>query len=122
MASANEADAAGARLMIVFRSIDRPELALEEDDVALCDTCDADDATCHVCRGYGLVHGYDSHGLGLPVVVDSGTPPARAELPPRLPGRAPYGYHRRTADRPTDSGSKGLGSCGLGEAPQICAA
>ena len=66
--------------MTVFRSVDRPELALEEDGVSLCDECDGMDSTCGVCRGYGLVHGYDSHGFGYPVAVESGPARARPEL------------------------------------------
>lgn len=66
----------------VFRSVERPELVLEEDDVALCDECcGLDSDGCPTCRGHRILHGYSQGGRGLPVVVEdtqgrasSGTP------------------------------------------------
>jgi len=67
---------------VVFRSVDRPELVLDEDDVALCDSCGDQSTTeyaaatrewgdCACCRGYRIVHGYTHGGRGLPVVMEA---------------------------------------------------
>ena len=51
-------------------SIDRPHLEIGPDDVAVCDCFEMTGSPkpeCNDCRGWGLIHGYDSNGLGLPV-------------------------------------------------------
>jgi len=53
---------------VTFCSVDRPLLALDADDVSLCDDCDGLGDGCPTCRGYRIVHGY-IHGRGLPAVV-----------------------------------------------------
>jgi len=69
-----------AATAIRFRSVDRPELVLTEDDVSLCDACgnlstaENEAATrefgpCATCQDYRLVHGYTQGGRGLPVEV-----------------------------------------------------
>lgn len=62
---------------IIFRSVDRPELVLEEDDVSLCLDCEDEGAAeyarvsatwgeCATCRGYRIIHGLTTGGHGLP--------------------------------------------------------
>lgn len=68
----------------VFRSVYRPELGpVELADVELCERCEGEgetfgkvghwgmdyERTCPDCGGHRLVHGYDSGGRGLPVVL-----------------------------------------------------
>jgi len=76
-------------------SIDQPEFSecLEDDDVHLCGDCDGLDEGCEVCRGYFLVSGHDSNGLGYPVVLASRFDPER-DVP--APHYAPEWLQRMT--------------------------
>ena len=67
---------------VAFRSVDRPELVLEEDDVSLCPDCghegsreyaanSAEWGDCSTCRGYRILHGLGPGGFGLPVVLEA---------------------------------------------------
>lgn len=52
--------------VVVFRSVDRPHLRLEEDDVF---ACECEGHGCSDCRGHYLLHGFDGT-RGLPVVLE----------------------------------------------------
>ncbi len=65
---------------IAFRSVDRPHLTLDEDDVFLCPDCEdegsaeyarvsAEWGECATCRGFRVLHGFSHGAYGLPVEV-----------------------------------------------------
>jgi len=51
---------------VIYRSVDRPDLTLEEDDVFACECAGQG---CPDCRGHYVLHGFDGT-RGLPVVVE----------------------------------------------------
>lgn len=55
--------------LVPFRSVERPELVLEEDDVFVCDCVEYgwDPDRCPDCKGHRILHGYTQGGRGLPV-------------------------------------------------------
>lgn len=86
---------APSQKLVVFRSLDRPEVGLMgPDDVEGCEDCfDLTNAEyraavehhghhCLTCRGYRLVHGYSWTGRGYPVVLVEDRPEGAASGTP----------------------------------------
>lgn len=76
---------APTRVYPTFKSLYKPHLEVEADDVFPCDTCEGEG--CPDCRSHGLIHGYHNLGYAMPVVVAFGEGPGRGTEGARGAGR-----------------------------------